>query len=501
VGNFKTDIMSNGRPTKIRHGTTIIATGAGEYQPNEYLYGDNAHVLTLAELEKKIAENDNTVIDARRIAIILCVGCRQDNAPHCSRICCSHAMKCALLLKKINPGTEIYVLYRDIRTYGFKENFYLEASSRGIKFIRYDKDDKPSVEAVCRENTEGLRIKVTDSILGRTLVLETDILALAAAVVPSIESKKISRLFKLPLSQDGFFLEAHMKLRPVDFVAEGAYLCGAAHFPKFIDETITQAHAAAARAVTILSKNKIISSGTVCEVSEEQCIGCGLCLDVCQYGAIKLNPSQDGDKASVLPELCQGCGACNSVCLSGAINLNHFTDSQIFAEIDAAFLNPGKQTYYEPRIIAFLCNWCGYAGSDMAGVSRIQYSPNVREIRVMCTSRIHRQFIMEILLKGIDGVLICGCHLGDCHYMAANEQTEKMTKETKNILSKIGINPERVRREYISAAEGIKYAKAVDRFMATLSELGPLKLNKTQCENLRNKRIRNESGCQNKKVP
>jgi heterodisulfide reductase subunit A len=485
VGNFKTAVISDGKVNEIEHGITIIATGADEYKPKEYLYGSDDRVATLLEIEELIARNDRKVVDAKSMAIILCTGCRQDDTPHCSRVCCSQAIKCALAVKKVNPGIEIYILYRDMRTYGMKENYYLEAASQGVKFIRYSQDHKPSVEVMDRDDQTQLRVSVTDTIMEQKLVLDIDILGLAAAVVPRAENKKTSRQFKAPLNQDGFFSEAHMKLRPVDFATEGVYLCGTAHFPKFIDETISQAQAAAGRAVTILSKDKIISSGTASEVNEELCIGCGLCLKACQYGAVKLSAAQDGDKAAVLPALCQGCGACNSVCPTGAIDLNHFTDAQIFAEIDSVSSTLEKEGRYEPRIVAFLCTWCGYAGSDMAGVSRIQHAPNVREIRVMCTSRIHPKFVMEALLNGIDGVLICGCHLGDCHYMAANEQTEVMTKAVKETLKTIGINPERLRHEYISAAEGAKYARAVDSFTAFLSESGPFTLSKEQSEKLR----------------
>jgi len=484
VGNFTTRVMSRGKVKEIHHGTAIIATGAEEYKTTEYLYGKDDRVLTLLELDEQIESGDKRVINARSIVMVLCVDSRQEDRPHCSRICCAQAIKCALKLKKINPGMDIYILYRDMRMYGFKEDYYREAANQEVKFIHYDPDDKPQVEVVKDNGQRTLRVSVTDSILDKSLTIDTDMLALATAIVPSATTEETSKFYRAPLSQDGFFLEAHMKLRPVDCATEGVFLCGLGHFPKSIDETISQANAAAGRAVTILSKDKVVASGVVCEVDEKECIGCGLCQKVCQYGAIELEDTAEAKTAKITPAVCQGCGVCNAVCPTGAIILKHFTDSQIMAEIDESYSVPIKETYFEPKIVGFLCNWCGYAGSDMAGVSRMQYAPTVREIRVMCSSRIHPKFIYQAFLKGIDGVLLCGCHLGDCHYMKANEQTEKTIKATQKNLKKIGIAPERLRHEYISAAEGAKYAEAVNDFTDILKKLGPIKLNAEHKEKL-----------------
>jgi len=480
VGNFATKVMHHGKEKRIQHGTTIVATGAEEHKPDQYLYGKNDNVLTLLELEESIVRGDEKIINSESLAIILCVGSREDNRPYCSRVCCGQAIKSALRLKEINPGMDIYIFYRDIRTYSFKEDYYREATGKGVVFIRYDLDEKPLVEAVKGNNGQILNITVTDPVLEKKVVIEADALALATAVVPSAQSEEISRLFKVPLSQDGFFLEAHMKLRPVDSATEGVFLCGTAHFPKHIDEAAGQAYAAAGRACTILAQNTIKSSGAICEINEVNCSGCGLCIKACQYGAVDLQETPDGRKARVTPAVCQGCGACASVCPTAAISINHFDDSQIMAEIDSAYSPTVKKGQFEPKILAFLCNWCGYAGSDMAGVSRMQYAPNAREIRVMCSSRVHPKFIMEAFLQKIDGILVCGCHLGDCHYMKANEQTDKMVNITKKTLEKIGINPERLRQEYISAAEGAKYAEAVNNFTRYLTKLGPVQINEEQ---------------------
>jgi heterodisulfide reductase subunit A len=336
VGNFTTKVTSGGRVKEIHHGITIIATGAEEYKPSEYLYGKDDRVLTLLELEEQIAKGEPRVINSQSLVMIQCVGCRQEDRNYCSRVCCSQAIKNALKLKEINPQMDIYVIYRDMRTYGFREDYYREAANREVKFIRYEPADKPQVKVVEEGGQRTLRVTVTDPILGKRLSLDTDLLALAAAIPPATNTE-ISRLFKVPLNPDGFFLEAHVKLRPVDFAADGVFLCGMAHYPKHISETIGQAYGAAGRAATILTKDSVIASGAICEVNESECIGCGACQSVCKYGAIELHDTPQGKKARVIPVLCKGDGVCNSKCPTGAISLKHFTDEEIFSQIDAAF--------------------------------------------------------------------------------------------------------------------------------------------------------------------
>jgi len=337
VGNFITKVMSGGRVREIHHGITIIATGAEEYKPTEYLYGKDDRVLTLLELEEQIAKGEPRVTGSRSLVMIQCVGCRRKDRNYCSRVCCSHSIKDALKLKEKNPEMDICIIYRDMRTYGFAEDYYREAANREVKFIRYEPDDKPEVEAVEEGGQRILRVTVTDPILGKKIAIDADLLALAAAVIPSATSKEISRLFKVPLNPDGFFLEAHVKLRPVDFAAEGVFLCGTAHYPKHISEAISQAYGAAGRAATILSKDSVTASGAICEVNESECVGCGQCEAVCKYGAIELYDTPQGKKARVIPVLCKGCGLCNTKCPTGAISSKHYTDEQIFAQIDAAF--------------------------------------------------------------------------------------------------------------------------------------------------------------------
>jgi heterodisulfide reductase subunit A len=342
VGNFTTKVKSERGFVEIKHGATVIATGAQVYQPAEYLYGADDRVMTHLELEEQIAEGEEKIINAKSLVMIQCVGCRQEDRNYCSRVCCSESVKNALKLKEKNPQVDIYILFRDMRTYGFKENYYREAAGKDVRFIRYEPHDKPRVEAA--EDEEGrpvLKVTATDPVLGKKLEIDADYLALAAAVVPSAESREIARLFKVTLNPDGFFQEAHVKLRPVDFAAEGIYLCGTAHYPKLIPETISQAYGAAGRVLTLLSHDTVTASGSVCEVDENACISCGACISACTYGAIEFCETPKGRKAKVIPVLCKGDGLCNTKCPTGAISLKHYTYAQVFRQIDAAV--PGEE--------------------------------------------------------------------------------------------------------------------------------------------------------------
>jgi heterodisulfide reductase subunit A len=337
VGNFLTKVKSDRGVTEIKHGATVIAIGADVYQPTEYLYGEDDRVMTHLELEEQIAKGNEKVINAESLVMIQCVGCRNEDRNYCSRICCSESVKNALKLKEINPKMDIYILFRDMRTYGFSEDYYREAADKDVKFIRYEPQEKPEVKA--GESDEGrpvLKVTLPDYILGDKLEIDADIVALAAAILPSAGSKEVAQLFKVALGPDGFFQEAHVKLRPVEFGADGVYLCGMAHYPKHIPEAINQAYGAAGRALTLLSHDIVTVSGSVCEVNERECMGCGQCLSVCTYGAIELRETRQGKKAVVNPVLCKGDGLCNAKCPTGAIQLKHFTDEEMFAQIDAA---------------------------------------------------------------------------------------------------------------------------------------------------------------------
>jgi len=336
VGNFATSVASERGIREITHGATIIAVGAEVYQPGEYLYGEDDRIFTHLELEEKIAREDEKVVNAQSLVMIQCVGCRNEDRNYCSRICCGESIKNALKLKEINPGMDITILFRDIRTYGFMEDYYREASEKEVRFIRYEPEENPVVQAGEEEGRPVLRVTVPDYVLGQTLDIAADFVVLAAAVIPSEGNKELSQKFKISLGPDHFFKEAHVKLRPVEFASEGVYLCGIAHYPKHIPEAISQAYGAASRAMTLLSHDTVTVSGSVCEVYEKKCIGCGACISACTYGAIEFRKTKQGKTAVVNPIICKGDGLCNATCPTGAIQLKHFTDEALWRQIDVA---------------------------------------------------------------------------------------------------------------------------------------------------------------------
>jgi len=336
VGNFVTKVDSVKGSDEISHGATIVATGAEEYKPTEYLYGQDERVMTQLELEGRIAKDDDKLLNSESLVMIQCVGCRNEDRNYCSKICCTHAIKNALKLKEKNPQMDVYILFRDMRTYGFAEDYYRKASEEDVKFVRFEPEAAPQLEAVVEEGKPVLRVTVLDPVMSKQLALDADYLVLSAATIPSATTQDIESLFKVPLSPDGFFKEAHVKLRPLEFATDGVYLCGMAQYPKHISESISQAYGAAGRALTLLSQDIVTASGAVAQVDEDKCVSCGACITVCSYGAIDFYDSPQGRRARVNPVLCKGDGVCNTVCPTSAVSLKHFTDEELWSQIDAA---------------------------------------------------------------------------------------------------------------------------------------------------------------------
>ncbi|MFX0136073.1 MAG: CoB--CoM heterodisulfide reductase iron-sulfur subunit A family protein, partial [Candidatus Hodarchaeota archaeon] len=322
VGNFTTSISQNGSKSELESGVIVVATGGKEYTPKEYEYGKDKRILTQNELEERIVANK---VNAKNIVMIQCVGSRNDERPNCSRICCSVAIKNALKLKEKDPNINVTILYRDIRTYGFTEDYYRKARENGIIFIRFEKDFEPEIST---ENHK-LTVIVNDMLSNAHIALNPDLIVLSTAFLPA-ENKALSQMLKVPLQQDGFFLEAHVKLRPLDFATDGIFLCGAAQWPKLIHETISQAKGAAARAVTVLSKDSITVGGVGAEVNLDLCSGCGTCLNLCPYAAIRRNENYE---IEIIGAVCKGCGVCGASCPEKAITIRHFTNEQILSQI------------------------------------------------------------------------------------------------------------------------------------------------------------------------
>nr|WP_018085935.1 FAD-dependent oxidoreductase [Desulfurispora thermophila] len=330
MGNF-TSKLSDG--SQIKHGVTIIATGGEELKPHEYLYGENPRVISQLEAEADLTNPQSCLLNAGTVAFIQCVGSREPQRPYCSRVCCSKTMQLALEIKKQRPQARVIVFYRDIRTYGFLEELYRKARESGVIFIRYDLEQKPVVS----EQNGQLTIRAHDPILGQELTFTLDMLVLATAIVPAASNNRLSQLFKVPLNADNFFLEAHMKLRPVDFASEGVYMCGLAHAPKNIEESIAQGKAAAGRAATVLARDYLEAKGVTARVQQNKCAACLTCVRLCPFNAPRLGPNH---KAEIEAVICQGCGTCAGECPNKAIILEGYRDTQFMQMVDHLYSPP-----------------------------------------------------------------------------------------------------------------------------------------------------------------
>jgi heterodisulfide reductase subunit A-like polyferredoxin len=327
-GNFTTRLVlgADAKEMSVSHGVIIVATGAGEYQPEEFLYPESQRVVTQVELSDRLEETGAADLDS--VVMIQCVGSRNEKNENCSRICCQSAVKNALAVKKLNPDAEVYILYRDMRTYGLLEDYYKEARQQGVIFIRFTPEEPPEVS----EDSEGLTVSVKDHILQRNLAIRADLLALSAGVVAE-DTEELSRIMKLNRNPEGFFIEAHVKLRPVDMPGDGIFLCGTAHGPKLISESIAQARAAASRATTFLAKSEIKLSAITAKVDTEHCVKCLTCVRSCPFEVPAFNA--DEGLIEIDEAICHGCGICASVCPREAIGLSFYEDEQIMCKIDA----------------------------------------------------------------------------------------------------------------------------------------------------------------------
>jgi heterodisulfide reductase subunit A-like polyferredoxin len=325
-GNFNSTISIKGEPRRISHGVVVAATGGREYQPVEYLYGQHPAVITQKEFEDLLASEPGRAENINRVTMIQCVGSREPENLYCSRVCCTAAIKNSLKIKRINPDAHISVLYRDIRTFGLKEAHYLEARRQGVRFYRFERENKPRVVA----DGDALSISIFDDQLQAPIQIGADLLVLSAAIRPSEESKQLADVMRLALDEDGFFMEAHPKLRPLDLASPGVYLCGLAQGPKFAAESIAQARGAVSRAVMVLSKKEIVGEGMINRVDPNLCRACGECESACIFEAISVKETPDGRRRAMVTEaLCRGCGVCNVACPTGAASVSHFKDEQI----------------------------------------------------------------------------------------------------------------------------------------------------------------------------
>ena len=453
-------------------GAIIVATGLEVYDPtelDEYAYTRFENVLTSLEFERLINAGGPTQGELirptdrklpRSIGFVQCVGSRsaRKGASYCSNICCMNTVKGTLMLKEHYPDMDIKVFYIDIRAFGKGfEDLYRRSQRLGVHYLR-------GLPGTVEEMPDrSLRVAVENTVTGKLEIHELDMLVLALGIKPASSTQRLQEILGLQLTSDGFFLEAHPKLQPVDAATRGIFYAGCAEGPKDIKESVTQASAAAARAIRLMHEGTITTDPITSEVIPEKCKSCGKCAEVCPYNAITVDVKKK-TPAVVSTASCAGCGTCAAECPFDAIIMNHFTDTQILNQVDALL-----EERTDEKILVFACNWCSYAGADFAGVSRIQYPPNVRLIRTMCSGRVDEKFIWEGFERGAPVILVSGCHIGDCHYIDANHWTEKRVQKVRKKMEKLGIRPERLQLEWISAAEGVRFAQVMQH-METLRQ-------------------------------
>ena len=459
------DLNMQDELVEINVGVIVAATGMDIYDPtalDEYGYTRFDNVITTIEFERLICGGGPTegklvrpsdLQIPKRIGFIQCVGSRTENRgnPYCSSVCCMNTIKDSLLINEHYPDTEVYVFYVDIRAYGKGfEDLFRRSREAGVRYIR----GLPG-EVIEEPDTENLKLRVENTTTSKVEEYELDMVVLSVGLQPGDDLKRLASIINVSQTADGFLMEAHPKLRPVDAPTPGIFFAGSVEAPKDIKDSVTQASAAVARSSILLNSGIVRGDAIKAVVDLEKCTSCGVCARVCPFGAVEVDVKAKTG-AHIITAACAGCGACAAECRFGAITIRHFQDDQILAQIDAALeIEP------EQKIITFLCNWCSYAAGDLAGTSRLQYPPNNRFIRVMCSARVDESFIWHAFKLGAPVVLLSGCHIGDCHYISANHWTMRRADRLWNRMEKLGIRPERLQLEWISAAEGPRFAQVM----------------------------------------
>lgn len=461
------DFDDQDKLVNLEVGVIIVATGMDVYDPkeyDEYGYTRYENVITSMEFERLICAGGPTEGHFMRptdrqlpksIGFIQCVGSRSRDGrgnPYCSNICCMNTVKDTLLLSDHYPGVEVKVFYMDMRAFGKGfEDLYMRSKEEGVKYIR----GIPG-EVIENPGTKNLMLTVENTTTGKLEKHELEMLVLSQGVIPRKDNDQIRKLCTLSTTSDGFIMESHPKLKPVDAPTKGVFIAGCVESPKDVKESVTQASAAAARASILLNAGKTKIEAITSQIDAELCNLCGVCAKVCPYNAIMAPDKKIGKLPVVIQAACAGCGACAAECQQDAIYMRHFRDEQILAQIDAILdVEPHKQ------LVVFACNWCSYAGGDMAGTSRLQYPATCRLIRTMCSGRVDEKFVLRAFRKGAPMVLVSGCHFADCHYISAVHWTQKRMDRLWSKLDKLGIRADRLQLEWISAAEGQKFARVM----------------------------------------
>ncbi len=440
--------------------TIIVATGMTELEPfGQFCYGKHPGVVTQLQFEEMLKANNARLSDIHNIAFINCVNSR--NAEHgCCNVGCLASIKNIKNIKELNNNINTYLFFRDFNITGCDVQYHYNNMDKYSAAFRYP-DDKPPV--VRRENK--LSVQAYDILTGGDVKVDADLVVLATGFKGDSTVEHLKGLLKVSTNADGFFQEAHVKLRPLDFANEGIFVCGCARSPKDIRDTLDESLGAAMRAAIPMNKSYIETEGIVADINADKCISCGLCLEVCAFGAVE----SIENKSEVIQAICKGCGTCATSCPGDAISITDYSDEQILAQVEAVLAE-----HPEDKIVAFACHWCALGAVDNAGMSRFEYPPNVRIIRVMCAGRVDPQFILHAFQRGAAGVLVAGCEIPTCHYISGNHYASKKVQVTKKLLDLAGINPNRLRLEWLSAAQGPKFAKIITELTEHLTALGPL---------------------------
>jgi len=471
------DFSQEAKEIELDVGSIILATGFEVFDPtplSEYGYGRWMNAITGMDLERLLDPSGPTRGELirpsdfsvpSRVAFIQCAGSRDEryNA-YCSGYCCMASIKAALYIRDKYPDAQVTIFYIDIRApYKGYEEFFRRARGKGIMFIQ----GKPS-EVTPSSGSHGLVIHAEDRDRGQPIAWETDLVVLATGAIPNRDTHELGSRLSVSLDENGFFREYHPKLRPIDSPTEGIFFAGAACGPKDIPYSVSQGSGAAARASRILMNESLVIDPIIAEVDPDQCLNvekkCGVCASRCPFGAITALP---GQPAFVTPAKCVGCGTCAAECPKGCITMHGFSDLQIFAQIHTLLSKSPEDT-----ILTFMCSWCSYPGADNAGINHLEYPPTSRGIRVMCSGRVKRDFVLESFRRGAGMVMVSGCHTQDCHYFTAQSHAERRLSPLSKTLERMGISPERFRLEWISAAEGAKYAQVITEMDQTLKKIG-----------------------------
>jgi heterodisulfide reductase subunit A len=463
VGNFNAH-LSDGQD--LDFGAIVLATGASPYVPIHFGYGQNPKVITSLELESRLSE-----LPEQTISFLACIGSRADGRG-CSRFCCQTMIRQALRLRE--RGKRVRIVYKDIRTFTrHAEEMYEEACLKGVLFFQVGQDGSIADAVRVEDGTLNFHDELTET----EVTVPTDLIVLNIGLVPNNEENSIAQQLKVSRDMEGFLLESHPKLAPVEAAVQGVMLAGTVQGPKDVRESVAQGLAAAAKAAKVLARTEIEQEPLAAIVDLEKCTFCQRCVPVCPYVAVR---GELKKSLEIIQAMCMGCGACAAECNVNAITMPGFTDDQIVAQIDAA-----TEENAHGKVVVFACNWCSYAGADQAGIAKIQYPASVRIIRSMCSARINQRFVMHAFARGAGAVLVTGCHIGDCHYINANHQTQKRVERWIRQLQLRGVDPRRLQLWWVSAAEGKRFAQKAtemdelihsltqDEIQATPSKVAP----------------------------